>query len=199
MEKRKMNSQINIRAAKIEDAARLLEIYSYYVKETAITYEYEVPSLDEFKQRISHTLETHPYIVAESDGEIIGYAYADKYHPRAAYSWDAETTIYLDNNFRGNGVGRKLYSYLEEILKAQGFVKAIALITPPMTEADNDVYRSVHFHENMGYKLSGRLTYSGYKFGRWFDTVTMDKMLCEPHENMESVKAFDEVRGKFGI
>ena len=194
-----MNSQINIRAAKIEDAVRLLEIYSYYVKETAITYEYEVPLLDEFKQRISHTLETHPYIVAESDGEIIGYAYAGKYHPRAAYSWDAETTIYLDNNFRGNGVGRKLYSYLEEILKVQGFVKAIALITPPMTEADNDVYRSVHFHENMGYKLSGRLTYSGYKFGRWFDTVTMDKMLCEPHENMESVKAFDEVRGKFGI
>ena len=87
----------------------------------------------------------------------------------------------------------------KEILKAQGFVKAIALITPPMTEADNDVYRSVHFHENMGYKLSGRLTYSGYKFGRWFDTVTMDKMLCEPHENMESVKAFDEVRGQFGI
>ena len=59
-----------------------------------------MPLLDEFKQRISHTLETHPYIVAESDGEIIGYAYAGKYHPRAAYSWDAETTIYLDNNFR---------------------------------------------------------------------------------------------------
>lgn len=55
------------------------------------------------------------------------------------------------------------------------------------------------FTENMGYKLSGRLTYSGYKFGRWFDTVTMDKMLCEPHENMESVKTFDEVRGQFGI
>ena len=194
-----MDTQINIRAAKIEDAARLLQIYGYYVRETAITYEYEVPSLDEFKQRISHTLQTHPYIVAQSDGEIIGYAYAGKYHPRAAYSWDAEMTIYLDHNVRGNGVGRKLYSYIEEILKAQGIVKAIALITPPMTEADKDVYRSVHFHESMGYKLSGRLTYSGYKFGRWFDTVFMDKILCEPYENMQPVKSFDEVRGQFGI
>lgn len=194
-----MNSQINIRAAKIEDAEELLGIYSYYVKKTAITYEYEVPSLDEFKNRISNTLKIYPYIVAESEGKIIGYAYAGRFNSKSGYDFDVEMTIYLDHNVKGKGIGKKLYSYLEEILKSQGIVKLIALITPPMNEKECDIYRSVQFHESMGYKLSGKLESSGYKFNRWFDTVIMDKTIGKPHEDMQPIKTFDEVRGKFGI
>lgn len=194
-----MNSQINIRAAKSEDAEELLKIYSYYVKETAITYEYEVPSIEEFKQRISNTLQIYPYIVAESEGKIVGYAYAGRFNSKSGYDFDVEMTIYLDHNIRGKGIGRKLYSKLEAILKEQGIVKAIALITPPMTEADRDVYRSVKFHESMGYSLSGKIESSGYKFDRWFDTVIMDKTIGMPREDMQPIKNFDEVRERFGI
>lgn len=90
-----MDSEITIRTAAIEDAQALLDIYAYYVEETAITYEYDVPSLAEFESRIAHTLEKYPYLVAEMDGKIVGYSYAGAFHPRAAYHWGAEMTVYL--------------------------------------------------------------------------------------------------------
>lgn len=191
--------EITIRTARVEDAKRLLEIYGYYVERTAISYEYEVPELEEFRQRISHTLERYPYLVAEENGEIIGYAYAGPYHPRAAYSWDAEMTVYLDHTVRGNGVGQKLYRLLEEVLAMQGIVKVIALITAPTVEEDKKIYTSMHFHEKMGYQLIGCIKKSGYKFNRWFDTALMDKMIGIPEKNMEQIKTFDEVRTEFGL
>ena len=93
-----MEQKIIIRAAKPEDAQALLDIYGYYVEKTAITYEYEIPTLDEFKKRIIHTLESYPYLVAEADGKIVGYAYAGFFRTRAAYGWDAELTVYIDKN-----------------------------------------------------------------------------------------------------
>lgn len=88
-------NNIRIRTARPEDAIELLEIYAPYVRETAVTYEYTVPSKEEFASRIRHTMEKYPYLVAEKDGEILGYAYAGAFHPRAAYAWDAEMSIYI--------------------------------------------------------------------------------------------------------
>lgn len=194
-----MDSEIIIRTAAIEDAQALLEIYAYYVEETAITYEYDVPSLAEFESRIAHTLEKYPYLVAEMDGKIVGYSYAGAFHPRAAYHWGAEMTVYLDHTVRGHQIGAKLYSLVEEILKAQGVIKTIALITPPPSEEEKKIYNSVAFHEKMGYQKLGCMDYAGYKFDRWYQVVVMEKMIGIPTEHMKTIKTFDEVRSLFSL
>lgn len=91
--------EIKIRTAKVEDAEKLLDIYSYYVKKTAVTFEYEVPSVEEFQERIRHISSHYPYLIAEEEGEIIGYSYADRLRPRAAFGWDVEVTIYLKTGY----------------------------------------------------------------------------------------------------
>ena len=117
---------IRIREAAVDDAARLLEIYSYYVEKTAITFEYDVPSLEEFRGRIAHIKERYPYLVIERSGVIEGYAYAGVFKDRAAYDRSCEMTIYLDREAVGGGLGRKLYEALEEALKAQGILNLYA-------------------------------------------------------------------------
>ena len=189
-----MDKKMKIRVAKIEDAQALLDIYAYYVEHSALTFEYEVPSLEEFQGRIKHVLEHYPYLVAEADDEIIGYAYAGRFHPRAAYAWNAEMTIYLKQNMRRCGVGRKLYSALEEILKEQGIVKTIAIITLPIDEYSD--FNSMQFHERMGYHLAGRMDYCGHKFGRWYSIIYMDKIVGIPAEEMCKIKDFGELSGR---
>lgn len=188
---------VTIRTANVDDANDLLEIYRYYVEKTAVTFEYDVPTLEEFQKRISHTLEKYPYLVAESQEEILGYAYAGRYHPRAAFSWSAEMAIYLKKDIRQKGIGRKLYTRLEEILKEQGVVKTIAHITMPIDEYSD--FNSRQFHEKMGYRITGKFENIGYKFGRWYSTIWMDKMIGELRENVVDVKLFEEVREQFGL
>ena len=188
---------VTIRTANVDDANDLLEIYRYYVEKTAVTFEYDVPTLEEFQKRISHTLEKYPYLVAESQEEILGYAYAGRYHPRAAFSWSAEMAIYLKKDIRQKGIGRKLYNRLEEILKEQGVVKTIAHITMPIDEYSD--FNSRQFHEKMGYRITGKFENIGYKFGRWYSTIWMDKMIGELRENMVDVKLFEKVREQFGL
>lgn len=192
-------AQVTIRAASEGDAPRLLEIYAYYVKNTAITYEYDVPTLKEFEARIEKTLQKYPYLVALIGGEIVGYCYAGAFHERPAYGWLAETTVYLHKNCRGRGVGRKLYETLEKVLTAQGFTKTVALITSPKTEEDKKVYHSIQFHKAMGYKMIGEIENSGYKFSRWFTTAYMEKQLQPPQKNMPPVVSFSKVRGQFSL
>ena len=107
--------ELKIRIASAKDAAALLEIYAPYVKNTAITFEYEVPSLQEFERRIENILKKYPYLVAETDGKIVGYAYVSAFKERAAYDWAVETSIYIDKKLKRMGIGKKLYSVLEEI------------------------------------------------------------------------------------
>lgn len=194
-----MEQNLKIRVAKPEDAQALLDIYGYYVKNTAITYECDVPTLEEFKSRMTHILELYPYLVAELNGKIIGYAYASKFNTRPAYNWIAELTIYLDKNVQKNGVGQKLYTLLESILKEQGIVKTISLITAPKTEEDKAIYPSMHFHEKMGYSLVGKINNCGYKLGDWHNTVLMDKVIGVAEKDMKNIKSFNEIRNKFEL
>lgn len=117
-----MADEIKIRAATPDDAPALLKIYAPYVKNTSITYEYDVPSEEEFRRRIESTLRRYPYLVLEREGDILGYAYAGPLHSRPAYDWAVETSIYLDQNARGGGLGRKLHDALEAVLREQGFL-----------------------------------------------------------------------------
>lgn len=111
---------ITIRNASLADAPRILEIYAWYVEHTVITFEYDVPSLEEFEGRMRRTMQKYPYLVIERDGRVEGYAYAGPFVGRAAYDWACELTIYLDHDARKHGMGRALYEALADRLQAMG-------------------------------------------------------------------------------
>lgn len=113
-------SNMIIREATVEDAAAIRSVYAPYVESTVITFEYQVPSVEEFRRRIAHTRERYPYFVAEEDGRVLGYAYAGSFVGRPAYDWSAELSIYVDRHLRKKGLGKKLYGALLEALKKNG-------------------------------------------------------------------------------
>lgn len=164
-----MNSTIKIRKAEISDAGSLLEIYAPYVKNTAITFEYDVPSKEEFQERIAHTLMKYPYLIAETNGEVLGYAYAGAFKERKAYDWAVETTVYIKTDKKRMGIGRALYSQLEKILKLQGILNLNACIACPVEEDEYLTDDSIKFHKSMGYNAVGTFHVCGYKFNRWYD------------------------------
>ena len=174
---------IEIRNAKTSDADRLLEIYDYYVQNTAITFEYETPSLEEFTARIEHTMKRYPYLVVEVDGRIEGYAYAGVFKDRAAYDWSTETTIYIAHDSRKSGLGRMLYEALEEKLKAMGIQNLYACIAYLDVEDEYLTKNSAEFHEHMGFSKVGVFHKCGYKFGRWYDMVWMEKLIGEHRDH----------------
>ena len=171
---------MKIEKVTLYDAKELLSIYAPYVTETAISFEYEVPSLDEFKERIENISAKFPYIKAVSDnGEILGYAYASSFHQRKAYEWSVEMTVYVKKDSRREGVGKALYDTLEKSLKDMGVLNVNACIAY-LGGGKTDEYLtddSFFFHEKMGYKMVGIFHDSGYKFGRWYDMIWMEKML----------------------
>ena len=165
---------MKIRTASPEDAPELVSIYAPYVENTSITFEYAVPSTDEFKSRIRHTLENYPYLVAEEDGIIMGYAYVSPFKSRAAYDWSVETSIYIRQDCKRRGIGQTLYSALEKILQKQQVCNICACISYPNPD-------SIAFHEALGYQTVAHFHASGYKQGAWYDMIWMEKELC-PHE-----------------
>ena len=179
--------EIIIRPVTEADAAELVSIYAPYVRETAVTYEYEVPSVEEFRGRIENIMKKYPYLAAEEDGVILGYAYASAFHPRAAFSWSAEATVYLRKEAHGRGIGRTLYAALEDILKKQNIQTVIALIADPNPE-------SVAFHEKLGYRVAGRLTDCAYKLGQWRGMYYMEKYLGSRDGKPKTFIPYPEVR-----
>ena len=189
-------ADICIRPASLEDAAAVLAVYTPYVEQTAITFEWDPPSLAEFRGRMERILETHPFLAAEREGELLGYAYTGPFVGRSAYSWSAETTIYLRRDCRGQGLGRKLYGALEEVSRARGILNLYACIGDPETEDEHLTRASQRFHEKMGYRLVGRFDRCGYKFGRWYHMIWMEKLIG-PHEDRPSpVIPFRELEPK---
>ena len=171
--------EIKIRDARGTDAEVLLKIYSHYVENTAVSFEYETPSPKEFSCRIMSTLERYPYIVAERDGEIIGYAYAGTFKPRKAYDRCVEVSIYLHKDERCNGCGRRLYEELERRLADMGILNLYACITHCETEDEYLTKQSPLFHSRMGYEKIGHFSKCGFKFGRWYDMIWMEKFIGE--------------------
>lgn len=159
-----------IRLATVQDVPRILEIYGPYVENTAISFEYEVPSLGEFTERFLGITAQFPWLVWEEDGKVLGYAYGSLPFTRAAYQWSAAASIYLCPEAWGKGIGRQLYAALEELLQKQGYRKVYAIITT----ANED---SVAFHRAVGYRYTGTMPDCGYKFGNWYGTIWMEKDL----------------------
>lgn len=180
----------SIRAATPDDAGELLAIYTPYVTNTAISFECEAPELSEFQKRIENTLKRYPYLLAESAGEILGYAYTGPFVGRAAYDWAAETTIYLKTDKKKMGIGRALYEALEKVSRAQNILNLNACIGYPEAEDEYLTGNSVQFHAHMGYRMVGEFHKCGYKFGRWYNMVWMEKILGEHGERPEEVIPF---------
>ena len=151
---------IALRFATEEDASKLLEIYRPYVENTSISFETEVPTISEFQQRIREYAAFYPYLVAEQNGKVLGYAYAHAFHERKAYGWTVETSIYVSEDARGTGVGTRLYGALLPLLKAQGVHNVCAVVTIPNPA-------SLAFHQVFGFQIGNLLPNFGYKNGTW--------------------------------
>ena len=172
-----MSNELKIRNARIEDAERLVEIYAYYVRNTAVSFEYKVPSVSEFSERIRKTMEQYPYLVCEKQGRVIGYAYAGAYSIREAYAWTATSSIYIDHTFRRQGAGARLYEVLEDRLRKQGIVNLLAGVAYSEKEDVFLSHDSCQFHLKQGYIQVARMRGIGKKFDRWYDLLWMQKRL----------------------
>jgi phosphinothricin acetyltransferase len=191
-----MNRDLIIRTAKETDAEELLAIYAPYVTDTAITFEYEIPSVEEFSRRIRNTLQKYPYLTAAEDGRIVGYAYASAYKDRAAYDWAVETSIYLQQDQRGKGIGKKLYLALEHLLKRQNIINLNACISYAPNADLHLNNASMRFHERLGYRKMAHFTKCGYKFGTWYDMIWMEKFLGEHPSCPAPVLPFSKLTGE---
>ena len=182
-----MNKDIKIRFATENDAQKLLNIYEPYVKTTAVTFEWEVPSVEEFKNRIKTISAKYPYLVAEKNETVVGYAYANTFRGRKAYSWTAELSVYVKKECRGQGIGRELVTELEGLLAKQGILNFYAVIASCKEEDEYLTNASIKFHTKMGYKDPAVFEKCGFKFNRWYDTTTMVKFLGEHSANPREV------------
>ena len=161
---------MSIRIATEQDLPQILSVYAPYVEQTTVSFEYEVPSPDAFRQRFLNITARFPWLVWEENSQILGYAYACAPFERAAYQWCAEPSIYLQQDVRGKGIGRKLYTALEEILRQQGFRLSYAIIT-----SENDA--SLAFHSRMGYSYLAFFPDCAWKHGRLLGITWMQKQL----------------------
>ena len=170
-------NDFEIREVNIEDVERLVEIYSYYVLNTAVSFEYDVPSVDEFKERIRHTKEKYPYLVCLKGNRIIGYVYAGPYSAREAYSWTVSTSIYVDRDYRRCGAGAMLYRVLEEELRKQGIINLLAGVAYNDEEDEYLSHDSYQFHIKEGYTEVAHIKSVGKKFDRWYDLLWFQKKI----------------------
>ena len=174
-----------IRLARESDAEAMLAIYAPIVRETAKSFELTPPTVSEFRQRVSRTLDRMPWLVCEVDGRPIGYVYAVPFRARAAYQWTAESVVYIGTDYRRKGVGRALYTALLDGLRLQGFRSVIAGIALPNPA-------SVRFHAQFGFKSVGILKAVGHKSGVWHDVGWWQLSLAEPRSSPNPPRPFEE-------
>ncbi len=168
-----MKKNSHIRPVRIADAARLAEIYNYYIVNTTVTLELEPITADEMARRISEISSSHPYFVYEEDGKILGYTYAHPWKTRAGYQGHSlETTIYLDVEARHKGIGRLLVQHLEEECGKAGYHVLIA----NATDENKD---SLAMHERLGFKQVAHYEEVGRKFDRWIGINSFEKKLAQ--------------------
>lgn len=159
-----------IRPAREEDARAILAIYEPYVRETAVTFEEEAPTQEEFRGRIRAVSADYPYLVCEADGLVVGYAYAHRQMERASYRWNAELSVYLEPSARRRGLGKTLYGALLELLRLQRVQNVYGGVTVPNPGSEK-------LHESMGFRQMGVYRRTGYKCGKWHDVAWYEKAI----------------------
>ncbi|HYG05967.1 MAG TPA: GNAT family N-acetyltransferase [Stenotrophomonas sp.] len=161
-----------LRDATEADIPEIAAIYAVEVTDFVNTYEYDVPDEAEMAQRRRNLLAAgYPYLVAELDGRVVGYAYAGSYRTRIAYRWTVENSVYVSAQAQGRGVGAALMQRLIEECEARGYRQMVAVIGEP------DNVASIRLHERFGFEMVGVFKGLGRKHGRWLDTVQMQRAL----------------------
>ena len=178
-----------IRPATLQDVRKILEIYGWYIENTAITFEYTIPTEQAFSDRMKNIMSRYPYLVAERDGKLLGYAYAAPYITRKACDWSCEVSIYLSREAVGQGLGRSLYTELENRLKEMGIVNMYASIACAQRDDPYVSNNSMEFHRHMGFRPVGVFQNCGYKFDRWYDLAWVEKTIGQHKDHMKEVKS----------
>lgn len=169
---------MNLRFARVTDAQALSAIYRPYVEETAVTFLYTALSPADFEKKIADLQGDLPFLLCEEAGETVGYAYASHWRYGDAYQWDVELSVYVAKGFSGRGIGKRLYSALLQVLRAQGYKNAYGGITLP-----NE--KSLALHRSFGFEEIGIFKKTGYKCGAWQDVIWLGKSLGNYPENPE--------------
>ena len=164
---------MSIRFATEADLSRILQIYAPYVENTAVSFEYTVPTLEVFTARFRAITAQYPWLVWEEDGRVLGYAYGSAPFERAAFSWCCESSIYLDPVCHGRGIGRKLQTALEALMRLQGYRLLYALVT-----TDNPA--SIAFHQALGFSRLADFPGCGWKLDGWHGIVWLEKQRNSP-------------------
>jgi phosphinothricin acetyltransferase len=169
-----MSVQAVIRSVRLEDVVAIHAIYGYNVLHGTASWELTPPDEAEMRRRIQNVLDQgYPYFVAELDGSVVGYTYASTYRPRLGYRYTIENSVYVKPGLQGQGLGRLLLRTLIEACETQGFRQMIAVI------GDSHNIASIRLHESLGFTHAGLLPNIGFKFGRWLDSVIMQRQLGE--------------------
>lgn len=184
---------IKIRKAVLRDAKKLLQIYDYYVKNTAVTFECVSPTLDEFTARMEDIMKRYPYFVVLKDDKIAGYAYANSFSAREAYDWSCELTVYIAHDLRRCGLGKMLYNALEKALYEMGILNLYACVAYPIKEDEYLTCGSANFHMNSGFERVGEFYKCGNKFGNWYNIIWMQKIIGSHKENHPKIKNFSDL------
>jgi L-amino acid N-acyltransferase YncA len=180
------DGRLSLRFVSLRDAEALVAIYAPIVTSTAISFETSAPDVAEMRGRIAAQLPDKPWIVAERDGAVAGYAYASTFRGRAAYRFGVEVTAYVAESARRGGIGRAMYGALFALLKLQGYRRAFASITLP-NEA------SVALHLAAGFSEAGVLHAAGFKFDRWHDVAFFERAVAPLHPPQRDPLAVEEL------
>lgn len=180
---------MTIRIATATDADAITAIYAPIVQHTSISFELEVPTVEQMRERMAQTLQTLPWLVSEdAQGRVNGYVYASKHRERLAYQWSVDTTAYIREDARGQGIGKQLYGELKRILVGLGYCQAFAGIALPNVA-------SVALHESVGFEALGAYRKVGFKLGQWHDVGWWQCSLQSPDHPAVPLK-FDALVGR---
>jgi L-amino acid N-acyltransferase YncA len=181
-----MENKLTMRLIKNDDSKGALDVYKPYVVSTAITFEYDVPSLDDFSTRVETIANEYPWLVCLKDDKIIGYAYASKHRYKTAYQWSPESTIYLSSDYHRKGIAKILYKTLFSILRLQGYVNVYAGVALPNIKSEE-------FHIALGFNKIGDFSKIGFKLGKWHDVRWFQLHLTEHIDNPQIPKSIKEI------
>lgn len=182
-----MSTSKKIRLVSECDSESILDIYAPFIRNTVITFEYEVPTVPEFNQRILDIQKKYPWLVCEMDHRIVGYAYASQFNQRAAYDWSVDFSIYVHSDYHRRKVATALYYSLYEFVKLQGFYNAYAGIALPNIKSET-------FHTSFGFEALGTYHNVGYKFGKWHDVKWFERKITEHEKIPKKLKTVEEIK-----
>lgn len=180
-------SERKIRFATLEDAEAILSIYAEYIVNTGVTFEIEVPTIEQFRERMRRITEQFPWLVCVIDGEIAGYAYGSKHGERAAYRWSADLSVYISEKYHRRGIASALYRAVMDLLRLQGYYTVYAGVSTPNEKSEA-------FHSAFGFRNLGEFKNVGYKLGMWRGVAWYELPLAEYVAEPVETTAIGEIR-----